>query len=239
VNILALETSSDVLHLALSTERQFIGSTCTVGRQFSEELVVRMKDLCAEASLKLADLSLLVCSNGPGSFTGLRVGMAAAKGVALAANIPLVSLGTMEIIAYPLSHAGMPVLAVMDAKKQRYYAAVFEAGERTTVDMDASVPVICDHIDRYEEILVTGPDAMKIVPALRDEVTIRGKTTKIFLDPLRYRSYGETMIQLGKKLLEEKGPDDIGSGPTYIRKSDAEVSLEERNAKLSSREVQS
>ena len=231
MNILALETSSDVLHLALQTDTDFISTTRTIGRHFSEELVIRMQEICAELSLKLKDLSLIVCTNGPGSFTGLRVGMASAKGVALAANIPLISLSTMQIYAHPLQYATLPVLCVMDAKKQRYYGAFFQDGRRITPDRDATIAELCDDVVTFREVLVTGPDAATVAQQIRDEVTKRGKMAKIHVDSLTYRSYGESMIQLGKNLLETQGPDDIGSGPTYIRKSDAEVSLEERRAK--------
>jgi tRNA threonylcarbamoyladenosine biosynthesis protein TsaB len=237
MNILALETSGEILHLALKTDRTFISHTQTIGRQFSEELVPRLVSLCSEAGLTLADLSLIVCANGPGSFTGLRVGMAAAKGIALAAGIPLVSLGTMDILAYPLSHATLPVLCAVDAKKQRYYCALFKGGKRDSKDMDASIPSIADLVGGYDELLVTGPDAHRLVPLLRDEITKRGGKTIFYIDTLKNRNYGESMIILGKILLEEEGPDDIGSGPTYIRKSDAEVSLEERDANTTPKEV--
>jgi tRNA threonylcarbamoyladenosine biosynthesis protein TsaB len=125
----------------------------------------------------------------------------------------------------------------MDAKKNRYYGALFQQGKRLTADMDASIDSLCDKIVEFEAILITGPDSTVVGDALRDEVTKRGKTTKIYLDQLHYRSYGESMIQLGMDLLQQKGPDDIGSGPTYIRKSDAEVSLEERIAKSTPKEV--
>lgn len=237
VNILALETSGEVLHLALKTDRDFISHTQTIGRQFSEELVPRLISLCGEAGLALADLSLIVCANGPGSFTGLRIGMAAAKGVALAAGIPLVSLDTMDILAYPLSHSRLPVLCAVDAKKQRYYCALFKNGKRESNDMDASIPSIADLIGGYDELLVTGPDAQELAALLRDEITKRGGKTIFYIDTLKYRNYGESMIFLGKKLLKEEGPDDIGSGPTYIRKSDAELSLEERDANNIPKEV--
>jgi hypothetical protein len=76
-----------------------------------------------------------------------------------------------------------------------------------------------------------------LVPLLRDEITKRGGKTIFYIDTLKHRNYGESMIILGKILLEEEGPDDIGSGPTYIRKSDAEVSLEERDANTTPKEV--
>ncbi len=238
MNILALETSADVLHLAVSTDSTFLSETRTVGRRFSEELVPRMKAICEDAHINLRELDLIVCTNGPGSFTGLRVGMSAAKGVSLAAGVPLVSLSTMEIMYQPLALVHEPVLAVMDAKKHRYYAALFQKGVRLTADRDLPIDELCREIAGFSDIIVTGPDSQVVVERLRDQVTQQGFKTKIHLDHLQYRSYGESMIQLGKKLLLEQGPDDIGSGPTYIRKSDAEVSLEERNKKSIPKEVQ-
>ena len=230
MNILALDTSSDTLHVALRAHGAYLSTTRTIGRKFSEELVPRLKTLCEEAGITLRELSLIVCTNGPGSFTGLRVGMAAAKGISLAGNSPLVSLSTMEILHYPLRHAELPVLCIMDAKKQRYYSALFHQGKRVTKDADATIAMLCDTISSYGEVLVTGPDAARAAKGIRDEVTHRGLSIKIHTDDLEHRDYGESMIILGKMLYDREGPDDIGSGPTYIRKSDAEVSLEERNA---------
>ena len=65
MNVLALESASDVLHLALQTDSLFLGETRTVGRRFSEELVLRMMTLCEEAHIKLKDLDLIVCTIGP------------------------------------------------------------------------------------------------------------------------------------------------------------------------------
>ena len=237
MNTLALDTASDILHLALETDAGYFSETRTVGRRFSEELVVRMKSLCASAGLQLTDLDLIVCTNGPGSFTGLRVGMAAAKGVALAASIPLVSISTMEIMSYPLASVETPVLAVMDAKKKRYYGAFFTKGVRMSPDCDMSVRQLCERIGEYPSVIITGNDAEKVAALISDEVTQLAISTNISVDSLHYRDYGESMIQIGKNLLNTRGADDIGSGPTYIRKSDAEVSLEERKEKSVPKEV--
>ena len=237
MNILALETSGDILHLALQTDKDYSAHTITVGRHFSEELIVRIQSICNDRNIKLQHLDLLVCARGPGSFTGLRVGMATAKGISLAAAIPLVSLSTMDIFHYPLQQRSMPILCALDAKKKRYYCALFSRGERLTADLDATIPTIIEHIAAYPEILVTGPDALALSSKLRDEVTKRTLQTKIYLDTLKYRDYGESMIVLGKELFTTQGPDAPSSGPTYIRKSDAEVSLEERNTKIQTGEI--
>jgi len=228
MKIMAVETAGDALHLALQTEREYFSTTSTLDRRFSEELVLRMQNLCTEGGIKLADLSLIVCANGPGSFTGLRIGMAAAKGVSLAANIPLVSLSTLEIYQYPLAFSDIPVVCALDAKKNRFYCALFIRGERQSADMDVTVARMCDLIASYPRVIVTGRDAGNLASQAAKELERRNLTVSVLADPLAYRDYGESMILLGKELFEKNGPDDIGSGPTYIRKSDAQVYLEER-----------
>ncbi|MDD2296618.1 MAG: tRNA (adenosine(37)-N6)-threonylcarbamoyltransferase complex dimerization subunit type 1 TsaB [Sphaerochaetaceae bacterium] len=237
MNVLAIETSTDILHLALQAEQNYIAQTKTIGRHFSEELIVRIHTICSEGKIRLQDLDLLVCARGPGSFTGLRVGMATAKGIALAASIPMVSISTLEILQFPLQHTSMPLLCILDAKKKRYYCALFSHGERLSPDLDATVSTIIEKVAPYPEILVTGPEATKVISKLRDEVTKRTIQTKFYLDPLQYRDYGESMILLGKNLFMAQGPDAPNSGPTYIRRSDAEVSLEVHNAKTQTEEV--
>lgn len=237
MNILALDTSGDTLHIALQTPNTFISTTRKIGRRFSEELVPRLRMICEDAGITLSELTLIVCTNGPGSFTGLRVGMSAAKGISLAGNIPLVSLSTMDIFSFPLMHAALPVLIILDAKKQRFYCALYRDGERLTSDRDASVDEILEMVAPYGEVLLSGPDAMVFMRVSGDEVTHEGKVIKFHIDSLKMRDYGESMILIGKKLFESEGPDDIASGPTYIRKSDAEVSLEKRNAHITPKEV--
>ena len=105
MNILALDTASDTLHLALEVDGSLIQATLGSARKFSETVVVRALDLCAWNNITFKDLDLVVCSKGPGSFTGLRVGMSVAKGFALGASIPWVAFDTLEVYAHPLAVA--------------------------------------------------------------------------------------------------------------------------------------
>jgi tRNA threonylcarbamoyladenosine biosynthesis protein TsaB len=228
MNIIALDTASDCMHLAVDTGSSYMSMTKSAGRRFSEELVPQMIALCNDAQIKLSDLDLIVCANGPGSFTGLRVGMAAAKGVALGAGIPLVSISTMDIYQYPLQNLPSVVIPVLDAKKSRFYCAVFQNGERLSKDMDSTPEELCHVIDQFPEVFITGPDALKFSILLRQAINTNNRSIKVVADHMHHRDYGESLIQLGRKALEERGPDAISSGPTYIRKSEAELSLEER-----------
>ena len=230
MNAIALDTASDSLHLALQTDTTYASIVKSAGRRYSEELIPQMLTLCNEAGIKLADLNLIICSNGPGSFTGLRIGMAAAKGIAMGADIPLVSLSNLEVYHYPVRHMDIPIVTVLDAKKNRFYCAVYHHGSRLTPDSDSTPEEMCAELKQFDKIFLTGPDALLFAPKLMAALAACDADTRVVVDELKHRDYGEAFLVLGSELLQSRGPDDIGMGPTYIRKSEAEVSLQERIA---------
>lgn len=228
MNILAVDTSTEVMHLTLETETQFESRTLSAGLKHSENLVPEMMSICERAGLTLKDLDLLVCTKGPGSFTGLRIAMAACKGIALGANKPLVSVSTLQTMQEPVKWFDGAVVPVIDAKKHRYYSTIFTHGERVVPDMDCDPAELVALLEGFSDVLVTGADAPKFLPLLEAAAKESGLTIQFVLDTLSKRDIGEALIQLGKRKLQDVGPDDIGEGPVYIRKSDAEIALEEK-----------
>ena len=81
------------------------------------------------ASLTVADLTALAVALGPGSFTGLRIGLAAAKGLALPYKLPVIGIPTLEITAYPLRHCGLPVWSIAEAGRGRIVATCYRRNE--------------------------------------------------------------------------------------------------------------
>ena len=228
MNTLALDTSHDTLHLALEGDGFFDSLRYTVGRKFTEQLMNEITTLLKRHGLVPGDIDLLVCTHGPGSFTGLRVAMATVKGISLASKAPYVSISTLETFAHPLALLSLPVLSVLDAKKHRYYAALFEQGRRLTEDRDLTIREIGNLVTQLDRLVITGPDAPEVIALLsllRDEFD---SFPDIIPDNEQKRSYGAAMVRLGKAVFETRGPDDIASGPTYVRLSDAEVSLAEK-----------
>ena len=180
--------------------------------------------MCARASVALRDLDLLICTKGPGSFTGLRVGMATLKGIRSASGAKLVSIPTLSAMINTVSAiSDLPVLAVMDAKKKRYYIRL-EDKERVIVsDIDANAEDIKDELSSFSKILVVG-DYEKI----KEDLKKVAPSVLFVHDPKNTGNISMSLIELVLIQLEEKGEDEIGMGPVYIRKSDAEVSLEKR-----------
>jgi tRNA threonylcarbamoyladenosine biosynthesis protein TsaB len=220
MRIIALDTAAAVLSLALSTEKGQWYCEIDAGLRHSELLMDAVDMLIKAAGLKPGDLELAACMKGPGSFTGLRIGFAAAKGLALALGIPLVSVPTLDCMALPFSAWPGPVLPVIDAKKGRYFTALYRGGERISEYMDAGPETILSMLPRDAPLCLTGPDAELILPGLRSVIS----ETAIFVDPLRGRGKARELLELTEKSdILKINKKEFLSGPLYLRKSDAEL----------------
>ncbi|TYO99534.1 tRNA threonylcarbamoyladenosine biosynthesis protein TsaB [Geothermobacter ehrlichii] len=98
-------------------------------------LLAAVDRLLADAGTTLGELSLLAVVQGPGSFTGLRVGIATVKGLAMAAGLPVIGLSSLELLAAAVPFARMPVCALLDARKKEVYAALFDTANGLPVPL--------------------------------------------------------------------------------------------------------
>lgn len=230
MNILSVDTSTALLNVTIKTDEKLIEFSQEDGTsQHSEVLLPTIIDKCKEANIELKDLDLLVCTRGPGSFTGLRIGMSCLKGLSYGLNKPLVSVSTLEVYASMIDNFDGAVVVALDAKKQRYYLAVFEVKngsvKRKSQDIDGNSPELEEVLKPYKKIGVFGPDKNVFAEQLKEYFNT---TKEVICLEQSQNSIGKTMIYLAQKQFKDKGSDHIGQGPVYIRKSDAEVALEER-----------
>lgn len=98
-----------------------------IGKGHAERLMGVVEEVLASASVGYEDIARIAVTVGPGSFTGLRVGVSAARGLALALGVPAVGVTTLEALAAPHVGGGRPILSVLDAKRGEVYAALFGA----------------------------------------------------------------------------------------------------------------
>ncbi len=230
MNILVNDTSSQALTVALRTD-SFFESRTSEGRsvQHSERLMPTVMELCADAKITTKDIDLLACTRGPGSFTGLRIGMAAFKGMAYSLDKPLVSVSTMEILANCVPYFDGAVVTVLDAKKQRWYLAAFEkkdeVAKRIMPDTDGTEADLLEVLRPYSKVLVSGPDAKAFSVILKN---LYKDEKQIVVDEMSTKAVAASLIECALRKYESDGADDIGQGPVYLRKSDAEIALEER-----------
>jgi tRNA threonylcarbamoyladenosine biosynthesis protein TsaB len=130
--LLALDTSTQWAGVALyDGEKGLVAErNWRSGRQHTVELMPEVARLLELAGASATDLQAVGVALGPGSFTGLRVALAAAKGLALARGLPIVGAGTLDVVAYPHQDRAWPVVAVVEAGRGRLCWAIYEHGAR-------------------------------------------------------------------------------------------------------------
>ena len=171
--ILGIETSTRMGGLALLDDRGgLIGETRLERRAgHSEALLPHLDRMLREAALGPGDLTAIGVSAGPGSFTGLRVGIATAAGLAFGKELPVFPVSSLEALARPLRYSALPVCPVIHAKRNEVYACLIEwrpEGERTLLEetplspeallarllsLDAPVLFAGDGADRHRDLL--------------------------------------------------------------------------------------
>lgn len=166
--ILAADTTTPINTVALCRDETLLAETVVLaGRSHSERLLETVKWVLHETHLTLKDVHLLAVSIGPGSFTGVRVGTATWKGLALGNRLPLVAVPTLDALTRLSAFHDTLVCPMLDAKMGEVFAAVyrFDGARRTklTVDLvlpveevarhvpDAPVVVLGDGVERYHE----------------------------------------------------------------------------------------
>ncbi|MCL2294747.1 MAG: tRNA (adenosine(37)-N6)-threonylcarbamoyltransferase complex dimerization subunit type 1 TsaB [Spirochaetes bacterium] len=220
MNILAFDTSTENLGIALKTGNNVYTIALNESLKHSEKLLPFAETLLQAAGIKAENINLVVCSKGPGSFTGLRIGMATAKGIAFALSIPLVSVPTLDFLAFSLSIFDGAVIPVIDAKRKRYYSAIYEKGIKKTDYLDAEYKELIELANKYQKTLLTGPYAEK----LYNEILSNKDMAKdnLFLDPCAKESKVTVCLEVGADMHSKGVKDNDLTGPIYIRKSDAE-----------------
>ncbi len=125
MNILALETTDRVASVALLTATGCREKRIESPLRHEETVMPAVDELLAEAGLAPSDLTALAVDVGPGSFTGVRIGVCHGNAMALALGLPVVSVNALEALAYPLLGGSSPVAAIIDARNGNGYGALY------------------------------------------------------------------------------------------------------------------
>ncbi len=179
MNILALDTATAACSVALwgagaLRARRFAAMT----RGHAEALLPMIEETMAEAGLAYADLDAVAVTVGPGTFTGLRVGLAAARGLALAAGVPVLGVTTLETLAHglaPEASAGRVVVAALDARRGEVYVQQFDAARAPLGPPQVAAPAAAAAALPPGPAILVGDGAGLVAAALgvaRDDVTV-------------------------------------------------------------------
>lgn len=164
MRILAVETSAVAASVAVVADGKLLcRSDQNAGLTHSQTLLPMLRCMLENSGLKLSDMDRLAVAVGPGSFTGLRIGVAAVQGLASGSGVGCVGVSTLEAAAHPVSHMGGLICAAMDARRGEVYGALFRGGERLLrLAPDAPIPVeaLFEKISTFgERVLFVGDGA--------------------------------------------------------------------------------
>lgn len=124
MNILAFDTSTEYLSVALQSQGQIQYRHFHAGQSHSQQILPTIRELLDEAGLDVTDLNAIAFGEGPGSFTGLRIGCGVAQGLAFGADLPVLGISTLQALAQASGHSR--VIACLDARMGELYHAVYE-----------------------------------------------------------------------------------------------------------------
>lgn len=229
--ILAFDCSSNELALYLRNGDDEYTEIRNIGLKHSERLLPLIDALLKEAGLTPGDLELIACAKGPGSFTGLRIAMATAKGIASATGAPVVSVLTPDyrIVGAPES---LLSAVLIDAKKQRYYGRLFFRGKPISEPLDIApegwAALFASQSRRLSletPVFITGPDAAQGAADIAAAAEASAAAVTLWVDPLYRSPRIDALAQLALKQYEQQGPDPENAGPLYIRRSEAEEAM--------------
>ena len=130
MKILAIDTSCNVATVAVCDHEKLISEySMNHKRTHSQKIMPMVEEILKSCELTIRDIDIFAAANGPGSFTGLRIGVSAVKGFAHAMNKPVVGVSTLEGLAYNLPYCKYRVYPIMDARCSQVYNAVYEWGD--------------------------------------------------------------------------------------------------------------
>src|SRR5271168_173459 len=131
MRVLALDAATEACSVALLSGEESIGRYTEDGRPHAQQILGMVEAVLAEAQVSLSMLDCVAASIGPGAFTGVRISVAVAQGLAFGANLPVIPVTTLEALAYPLIQSGASqVLACLDARMGEVYWGCFALDAR-------------------------------------------------------------------------------------------------------------
>ena len=229
--ILAFETSAKAASVALTENGKLLGESYqNTGLTHSQTLMVMAEDLLKQCGKTVNDLTAVAVAEGPGSFTGVRIGVAAAKGFAWGRQIPCYGISTLEAMALSLGAWQGYVCPCMDARRSQVYNALFYVNqgvpERRSEDRAIALSDLKEELKNVEDsIFLVGDGANLCYNTLKAEIS------DLVLPPehrLHQRAVGVALAAEKKYAAGEPG-DGNALSPNYLRLSQAE---RERNEKL-------
>lgn len=231
MNILALDSSGLVASIAILQDGVIIGEyTTNYKKTHSQTLLPMLDEVVKMIDFDLNTLDAIAIASGPGSFTGLRIGSATAKGLGLALNKPIISISTIEGLAYNLYHTEGLVCPIMDARRDQVYTGVYRCNGNEMVEILSPCAISIDElIERLKELDEGVTFIGDGIPVFQDKLKENLQSKCYFAPAHLARQRAGAVAVLGAKYFGEgKVESAVEHKPDYLRLSQAERELKEK-----------
>ena len=230
MKVLAIDTSGANCSVAIINEEKVICDfNLSIGTTHSETLLPMVDEVCKASKIDLSDVDVLACGIGPGSFTGLRIGIATIKGFALAQNKPVIGVPTLDALANNIAAFDGYVCSVLDARNNNVYAGIFKhenekvilQDDYITEDLDTLIEILKL---KNEKIMFVGDGAVSFKQQFKDALQEKALFAPIHLNNQLSSSVAKAALV---RALENDFDNADTLNPMYLRKSQAERTFEE------------
>lgn len=223
--LLCVECSTMYCSVAIVSNSGCIAEHSLISKlTHSKRLLTAIADLMRQSELDWQDLNGLAISLGPGSFTGLRIGLTTIKGICLATGLPLLGISSLAALAWQLPHCHVPICPILDARKQEVYTGLYQTRSGAITTTMEPVVISMDKLTTliHEPTIFVGDG----VEVYRDILHKQLPDKTLFAPPQQVFPRASAIGSLALEKFASKSFIDPGSAsPIYIRPSDAEVNL--------------
>ncbi len=232
--ILSIDSSTPVAGIAVSNGKNLLGEVMiNTQNTHSEKLMPMVAQLLRDLQMSVQQIEAVAVTCGPGSFTGLRIGMATAKGIVQGGNKKLIAIPTLDTLAQNLNHYPGIICPIMNAQKKQVYTAIYKSGESGMERLSDYQAIEADKLAEQllelgEPVWFTGDGVDAFAEVFRTKL---GKNCRL-ADGNTVLPRAGALAMLAAERAEQGQFDDLYQAELiYIRKSEAEVQWEARNQK--------
>lgn len=232
MKILAVDTSSLVAAVAVTEDTVTLGEYLLNHRKtHSQQLMPMIQSLLRDLGMQPADVDVFAASEGPGSFTGLRIGITSIKAMAYAVNKPVMAVPTLDALAYNIYAPQVRICPMMDARNRQVYTAVYQAGNPLPVPMTQAMGIPVEELaallkQEPTQVIFTGDAAGMYRSYLEQELG----------DSACFAPHNQTIQRASSvaavaywQMQQEGCQSSFDMVPFYLRKSQAERELDRKN----------
>jgi tRNA threonylcarbamoyladenosine biosynthesis protein TsaB len=227
MDILAIDTSGVTASVAVLRDETVLAEIfLNLGRNHSEILLPSIDHLLMVAGLELRAIDVFACTIGPGSFTGIRIGVSTVKGLALAVDRPVVALSALEILAVSATGLQQKICPMIDARREQVYAGLFS--DNGSYSLTNIIPERLVGADDFLKLiagdtLFIGSGALKYEDVIRRRLGGRGSFVASHLHQVHAAAVGALAW---RKVQAGEMTDAVKVMPLYLRRSEAEEKID-------------